>query len=185
MQAVSSDEFLKWTATHGITFDERYPGARSLGFAPLRDHSRFWTLPADPASLPHFIASIVGGLDQWSWGLLWPRGGVWPAGAAPAAWDESVRAIVLRGINVPEGWPGAIRFDRDECAEIDALMFTFLIFGWCVDDDLYFIPENGRQLVMTDHHGVIHVECKEQDRIDNFAQHMSSSGYELPTELPR
>ena len=32
------------------------------------------------------------------------------------------------------------------------MLFAYLAFGWCVDDDLFFVPDHGRQLLHADHH---------------------------------
>jgi hypothetical protein len=184
MEAVGSDDFLKWAAGAGIGFDERYPDARCLGFVRPRDHSRFWTLPGDPHAWPHFAASILKGLDRWSWGFLWPRRGRWPTGDSSSSYEERVRDVVLRAAGIPDGWAGAIRFaDRDGDALI-AVLFIHLAIGWCVEDDLYFIPDHGRQIVQTSHHDVVHVACADEDGVTEFVTHMAAAGYDLPTEPP-
>jgi hypothetical protein len=78
MHAVSCEEFLRWAAGHGIAVDPRYPDSGCLRLLPPADHARFWVVPADPATWPHFVASLLGGLDDWVTGLLWPRSSNWP-----------------------------------------------------------------------------------------------------------
>ena len=109
MVGVSGEEFLKWAAQIGFGFHERSPSDRSLGFVPPRSYRRFWTLPVDPATWPHFAESILQGLDSWSWGFLWPRSGRWLAAQKSSSINEEVRAVVLRGAGIPDGWVGAIR----------------------------------------------------------------------------
>jgi hypothetical protein len=184
MEAISADEFLRWAAGVGIGFDERYPGARCLGFLPPSDHSRFWTLPGDPATWPRFAGSVLDGLDKWSSGFLWPRSGRWPGKERASSRKKAVRAFVLRGAGIPENWNGAVHFRRDEEDVLLAVLFVYLTFGWRTDDDLYFIPDHARQIVQTDHHDVIHVECADEGRALEFVQSMSKAGYELPTEPP-
>jgi hypothetical protein len=53
-----------------------------------------------------------------------------------------------------------------------------------VDDDLFVIPAHRRRIVHTDRHGVIHVECRSEQRIPQFVDHMAAEGYDLPTRLP-
>jgi hypothetical protein len=65
-----------------------------------------------------------------------------------------------------------------------AVLYAYLAFGWCEDDDVFFIPEHGQQLLKTDHHDVIHVECASEARILNLVAHMAEAGYELPCEPP-
>ena len=51
-------------------------------------------------------------------------------------------------------------------------------------DDLFFIPDHGRQLLQTDHHDVIHVRCADEARVLELVKHMEQEGYALPTEPP-
>lgn len=41
-----------------------------------------------------------------------------------------------------------------------------------------------RQLLQTDHHGVVYVACTETARLTRFIRHMAHGGYPLPTEPP-
>jgi hypothetical protein len=184
METVPAEEFLRWAVGAGIDFDPRYPDSRCLSLVPPRDHARFWALPGDPARWPHFVASLLGGLDKWATGLLWPRSGGWPHSSRSQSYNERVLDVVLRGAGVPDGRAGAIRFDRDEEGPLLAVVFAHLAFGWCVEDDLFFVPDHGRQLLQTDHHDVIHAECASAARARKLVRHMADAGYELPTEPP-
>lgn len=142
-------------------------------------------MPSDPSAWPHFAASLLDGLDEWDSGFLWPRSdGRWPDPAQSQSYNEGVRDVLLRGAGIPGGWGGAVRFGRDEEEALVAVLYAFLAFGWCVDDDLFFVPDHGRQLLHTDHHDVIHVECASEERVQRLVAHMVEAGYELPTELP-
>src|SRR4051812_2291633 len=98
MEVVPSENFLQWAAGVGIGFDQRYPESRCLCLLPPREHTRFWTMPSDPAAWPHFIASLLGGLDEWNDGLLWPRSGRFPDPAHSQSHSDGVRGILLRGV---------------------------------------------------------------------------------------
>jgi hypothetical protein len=141
-------------------------------------------LPVEPVSWPHFAASLLTGLDEWKAGLLWPRSACWPAGRQTQAYHEGVREVVLRGAGIPQGWRGAIRFERDEVSALLAVLFVYLALGECVGDDLFFIPDHGQQLIQTDHHQVIHAECTSAERVQQSVRHMAEAGYELPSEPP-
>lgn len=184
MEAVSGDKFNRWVAGHGVGVDPRYPDSGCLSLLPPADHARFWVVPDDAATWPHFVASLLGGLDEWATGLLWPRSGSWPQSGWSLSYNEGVRDIVLRGAGIPDGWSGAVRFKRDEENALVAVLFTFIAFGWCVDDDLFFVPDHAWQLLQTDHHGVIHAECRSEERVQRLVAHMSAEGYELPAETP-
>jgi hypothetical protein len=181
---VTGEAFLAWAGGVGLGFNPDYPDARVFGLLPPRESARFWVRPGDPATWPHFAGAILKGLDHWEKGYLWPRLGRWPAAADSRSANERVRDVVLRGAGIPDGWIGAIRFNRDERSAILAVMFAYLAFGWCSADDLYFVPNHGRQVVQTDHHDVVHAECADEGLMLELVRHMASSGYELPSEPP-
>jgi hypothetical protein len=183
-EAVAGDAFLAWAAGVGVGFDPRYPDSRSLGLLPPRESARFWKLPGEIGNWPHFAGTILEGLDWWDTGYLWPRSGKWPAAVESCSHNERVRDVMLLGSGVPDGWVGAMRFARGEESAVVAVLFAYLAFGWCSDEDLYFIPDHGRQVVQTDHHDVVHVECAEEARVLELVGHMEVAGYPLPSELP-
>jgi hypothetical protein len=184
MQAVSHEQFLRWAADRGVTVDPRYPDSGCLRLVPVADHARFWVVPTDVTTSPRFFTSLLDGLDEWATGLLWPRSGRWPRHGSSQSYDGGVRDVVLRGAGIPNGWSGAVRFNRNEGDALVALLFAYMAFGWCVDDDLFFLPEHAQQLVQTDHHGVIHAECKSEGRILRLVEHMAAEGYDLPANPP-
>ncbi len=162
----------------------RYPETGCLSLLPATEHARLWMVPVDPATWPHFFASLLGGLDEWATGLLWPRSGSWPRSDRSQSYNEGVRDVMLQGAGIPDGWAGAIRFARDEEDALIAVLFAFMAFGWCADDDLFFLPDHARQLLQTDHHDVIHAECRSEERVLGLVAHMAAEGYELPVEPP-
>lgn len=184
MQPVSRVEFLRSVADRGIGVDPRYPDSDCLTILPPTDHRRFWVVPGDPAGWPYFVASLLGGLDEWATGLLWPRSGHWPKSEQSQSYNAGVRDIILRGAGIPDGWAGAIQFDCDEEDALVAVLFAFVAFGWCGDDDVFFIPDHARQMLQTDHHDVIHAECRSEERVLQLVAHMAEKGYDLPAEPP-
>jgi hypothetical protein len=185
MEMVPGEDFLRWAAGVGIGFDPRYPESGCLSLRPPREHARFWVLPPYPSALPLFATSLLDGLDEWDSGLLWPRsGGRWPDPAQSRGYSEGVRDVLLRGAGIPGGWAGAVRFSSDEEDVLVAVLYAFLVFGWCTDEDLFFVPDHGRQLLQTDHHDVVHVACASEERVRRLVAHMAEAGYELPRELP-
>jgi hypothetical protein len=77
-----------------------------------------------------------------------------------------------------------VQFERDEEAPLMAFLFASMAWGWCVDDDLFFVPDHARQLLHTHHHDVIHAECRSEERVLELVAHMAAKGYELPAEPP-
>jgi hypothetical protein len=61
MQAVSGEEFFHWAMEHGVAVDPRYPDSRCFRLVPVAEHGRFWVLPADLATLPQFVMSLLDG----------------------------------------------------------------------------------------------------------------------------
>jgi hypothetical protein len=184
MESVPADEFMRWAASVGIGFHPGYPDSKCLSLLPPGDHARFWVLPFEPATWPHFIASLVDGLDDWETGYLWPRAGRWPTPAQGLGLNDGVRMVLLRGAGIPFGSAAAVRFDRDTEGELFAVLYAYLAFGWCTDDDLFFVPDHGRQLLQTDHHDVVHIKCRTEERVLELVEHMSKMEYELPKEPP-
>lgn len=183
MRLLSNEDFLRWATGVGIGFDPRYPKSRCLRFLSIQKHARFWVLP-DPTTWPHFLALSLNGLDDWDSGFLWPRSGRWPESASSRSNNEGVRNVLLRGAGVPGGWAGAVRFDRNEEDALVAVLYAHLAFGWCVEDDLFFVPDHGRQILQTDHHDVVHVQCASEERVQTLVEHLAAEGYELPLEPP-
>jgi hypothetical protein len=182
MKAIPADEFLRWAATVGVGFDRRFPDSGCFRLDPPGNHARFWELPADPSAFPHLTEVLLDAMDEWRTGFVWPRMGNWPT--FERSGNTDVRRIILRGANVPDGWNGAVSFDREEEDALLAVIFVSLAFGWCVADDLFFVPDHGRQVLHTDHHLVIHLECRTEERIGEVVAEVLGQGYPLPTELP-
>jgi hypothetical protein len=182
--AISADEFLAWAAAAGIGFDPRYPGTDCLRLLPRRESSRYWMIPDHPYSIPHLLESVLGGMDRWKLGYLWPRGGRWPSGADPGLPSERVRDVVWQALGMPARWAGAARVGRDEQPFVVAALFASLALGGDSTSDLYFVPDHGRQIVWAGHHDVIHVECTDEVRMLEVVRHMEKAGYTLPAEPP-
>lgn len=182
MQPVSAEAFHTWAAGSGVGRHAVYPA--DLCFPSGTEHARFWVLPGDQHTWPHFIAAFLGGLDPWNWGCLWPRAGRWPVPHEPPQRNERVRRVLLPDLVPLAGQSLALRFEASELDQLTACLFGFLAFAAQGADDLYFIPEHGQQIIQTDHHEVVHVACREEPRIGQLVSHMSRQGYDLPTEPP-
>src|SRR5262245_16166086 len=183
-EAVSADDFFAWATGAGLGFDPRYAGADCLSLLPPRESSRFWEVPDHPYSIPHFVETVLDGLDRWEAGYLWPRIGRWPTWADPGLPSERVRDLVWRSLGMPGGWPGAARVVREKRPVVVAALFASLALGGDSCSDLYFVPDHGRQIVWAGHHDALHAECADEARILELVRHMERAGYALPTEPP-
>jgi hypothetical protein len=183
-EAVSGRDFFTWAAGAGIGFDPRYPGTDRLRLLTPHEVSRFWVLPDHPYPIPHFVETVLSGLDRWETGYLWPRIGRWPTWADPGLPNERVRDVIWRGLGMPGGWAGPARVGRGERSAAVAALFASLALGGDSCSDLYFVPDHGLQLVWAGHHDAIHVECAGETRMLEFVRHMDAGGYPLPTVPP-
>jgi hypothetical protein len=73
---------------------------------------------------------------------------------------------------------------RPECGALVTLLFSTTIFGWSVQEDTYVVPDNGRYLLQTDHHNVVHVVFRDATDVAPFVQRMEVRGFSLPDEPP-
>ena len=184
MELISPDEFLEWSRRRSIEPDKRYAPPQCLVYVLKARHHRFWEVPERPAAIPYFVSHLLVGLGRWSHCHVWPRGGVWPQAEGTDRPDDRVRDVMLRGVGIPGGFEGAVRYGEDELDRLITVVFAQLLFGWSVPDDLFVIPDHGRQFLQTDHHGVVHVNFAEQAFIELFVKHMADQDYSLPTDLP-
>ncbi|MFT3878919.1 MAG: hypothetical protein QM703_04575 [Gemmatales bacterium] len=184
MQTVTGQEFWQHASKIGISIDQDYSDSFELAINPSHGHSRFWTLPTNIGVWPHFAVSVLSCIDKWDSGYLWPRFGKYPVSELSSSHNDSVRDFILRGAGVPSGWPGALRFNTEEKYALITVMFAFMSFSWSGNDDLYFVPDHGQQLVQLNHHKVIHVECTSEDRMILLVSQMLEAGYKLPTNPP-
>jgi hypothetical protein len=97
---------------------------------------------------------------------------------------EAVAGVLLNGAGVPNEYAGAACFQAGEVGRVIALLYASLAFGWSVADDLFVIPDHGRQFLQTDHHGVVHVCFAVAGRVQGYVEHMAADGFLLPNDLP-
>jgi hypothetical protein len=179
-EAVSVDEFLSWAAAARIGFDPRYPDSNCLVLLPPRESTRSWEVPEQAYPIPHFVETVLDGLDRWEVGYLWPRIGRWPTWKDPGLANERVRDVVWRGLGMPSRWAGAGRVGHDERPVVVAALFASLALGGDLTSDLYFVPDHGRQIVWAGHHDELHVECADESRIQELVRHMQGRASRCP-----
>src|SRR5262249_59963833 len=110
--------------------------------------------------------------------------GRWPQSAVPERINEVVELRILDGLGLPLGTEAVVEFSRTEQDKLVTLLFATTIFGWSVSEDVYVVPDHGRHLLQTDHHGVIHLSFRTEASLDRSIDEMERRGFSLPTELP-
>ena len=185
MRTTSEREFLRWAAGRGLGLDPQYPDAAVLDYQGGSD-ARFWVVPAEPERRPYFIASLLELLGDWHTCYVWRHLGSWPD---PNDIDgqrvnDVVELRILQGLGLPLGTADIVTFERSELDALITLLFSTTIFGWSVGEDLYVVPDHARQVLQTDHHGVIHVSFRDSGDVGHWVSEMAQKGFELPEELP-
>lgn len=184
MDIIPTDEFFAWAAGCGIVPDVPPPESSWLSFQADIGGERFWVIPERAAGLPFFVNHILSGLEAWNTCYVWPRGGQWVDDRERDRIKDQVYAAILQGAGVPLGERCALRFSANELDRLVTLVFARLVFGWSVPDDVFIIPDHGRQIVQTDHHDVVHVRFRDGAMLGGFIEHMASEKYLLPEEPP-
>jgi len=177
-------EFLAWASRSGFHIDPRYPQSAVLALHPASEHHRFWEVPVEPERRPYFIASLLECMGDWQACHVWRHMGSWPEAAIPERINDVVELRILRGLGLPLGTAAVVEYARDEYDSLLTLLFSTTIFGWSVSEDLYVVPNHGRHLLQTDHHGVFHVCFRTEDSLDRCVEEMERRGFPLPGEVP-
>lgn len=184
MRTHQEDDFLAWAERAGFGLDPRYPRSAVLTFRPASEHDRFWEVPVEPESRPYFIASLLECMGDWQACYVWRHLGRWPPAAVPDRINDIVEHRILQGLGLPLGTNAVVEYSRGERDSLLTLLFSTTIFGWTVSEDLYVVPDHGRHLLQTDHHGVIHLGFRTEDSLTGCVEEMKRRGFLLPDEVP-
>ena len=184
LRAITQREFLRWAASKGLALDGRYPDSAVLDFLEGSD-ARFWTVPPEPELRPDLIAALLELLGDWQACHVWRHLGNWPDPPSVNCnrVSDAVESRILQGLGLPLGTSDVVAFDHTELAALITLLFSTTIFGWSVVQDLYVVPDHGRQIIQTDHHGVIHVSFKDAGDVGHWVSEMARKGFDLPEDL--
>jgi len=184
MRVLSRADFLKTIEAVGVRLDSKYPKSAILGFPNKPDVARFWAVPGEPQTIPHFAATMINLLGPWKSIFVWKHLGSWMVEVKGEDLNDDIQALLYKGLGIQSNSADILVFDRQELSMLIALIFNQLIFGWNLGDDLYLIPDDGRHIVHTDHHDVVHVSFQDAGSADRFVNAMAERGYQLPDELP-
>jgi len=184
MKTHREEEFIAWAERTGFQIDPRYPQSAVLTFRPDPEHDRFWIVPDAPKRRPYFIASLVECWGDWNACYVWRHLGSWPGSVVDARVYDVVELQILEGLGLRLGTADVVEFSRAEYAKLLTLLFSTTIFGWSVGEDVYVVPDHGRHLLQTDHHGVIHMSFRTEDDLNRCVAEMDRRGFALPDEIP-
>ncbi len=184
MRKLKKEEFLSWAKSHGMELDAEYPESAVLTFKPAIDHERFWMVPSDAEARPYFIFKLLELTGEWTSCFAWRHQGSWPESSNPNFPNSKIEYQILKGIGLPLGTADVVELDRLENDLLATLIFSTTIFGWSVNEDIVIVPNNGRYIIQTDHHGVIHVSFRFPENMTYFIEQMSKEGYPLPDHVP-
>ena len=185
MKTPTVEEFLRWASAKGLGLDPAYPHSAELGFQAESD-GRFWAVPRQPERRPHFLASLIDLMGDWRTCYVWRHSGSWPDPKLVNSLrvNNLVELRILDGLGLPLGTAAVVEFDRSERDSLITLLFSTTVFAWSSGQDLYVVPDHARQILKTDHHGVVHVWFPAGGDLEHWVSKMSEKGFDLPTELP-
>jgi hypothetical protein len=184
MNRIKEKKFIKTIKQKGITIDSSYPDSAEVSFKNDLELSRFWKIPEGARRIPYFVDTILGALDPWESAYVWKHLGSWVSRVKGERLNDDLQAVIYRGVGIADDNADILEFKRNELHVLIALIFNQLVFGWHVEDDLYIIPNHGKQIIKTDHHDVVHVLFRDDSTMKQFIEEMSKNGFELPNDLP-
>jgi len=182
MELLPADQFLAWAEALGIVLDPIYSPPKCLVYRTEAAEHRWWNTPTSPEGISRFLSYLLNGLAPWRFCFVWRRGGSWPNLEPARNRIEASRRIVEMGPAIPDGFEGAVKYTAQESGQLVGRVAAHVKSGWCVQDDLFIIPDDGQHILQTDHHGVVHASCLDETRMKRLVEHMASAGYSLPTK---
>jgi hypothetical protein len=178
---VPAKDFLTWAAARAIVLDDCYWTIQPrLVFNPFRAFARSWVCP-DRRSV-HFLESVLNAIPAWQKCYLWCRNGSWVL--ATRSEGDVLSARVYRGACIPEGWQGAIQFQRPDLAAVLALMFVHRAFGRRTRDEVFLVPDHAKQIIAVPPDDMIWTHFAAKEDVGPFVQRMAACGYDPLPVLP-
>ncbi len=105
-------------------------------------------------------------------------------GDHPYSLNDRVEFQMLHGLGLPTGTTQVAAFDASDRDALIATLFVTAIFGCCIMQDAYVVPDGANYLLKTDHHGVVHIAFRDKHDVLPAVAHLEGRGFVLPTELP-
>jgi len=185
MKSLPVERFLDWAREQGLGLDPRYPESAVLGFTGGGGEARFWSVPPEPQLRPYFLRTLVRLMVDWESCFAWRRMGAWPDASAMDSEriNDAVECRILAGLGLPLGSADVVELERTELVALVTLLFSTTVFGWSVGEDLYLVPDHARCVLLTDHHDVVHVQCRHPEDMGRWIAGMEAEEYPLPERL--
>jgi hypothetical protein len=184
MNKIDKNKFLEMIKQKGIIIDPKYLQTADLTFDDDSELSRFWEIPEEARRIPYFVDTLLTLLEPWESIYVWKHMGSWNVAVKGERLNDDVQAILYRGAGLTENNADILIFKNTELAELAVIIFNQLVFGWHVGDDIYIIPEHGRQMIKTDHHDAVHVSFRDFASMKKYVEAMADAGFALPDDLP-
>jgi hypothetical protein len=184
MRTFGETDLIAWVRARGIDLHESYPTTAILTFTPDLGHDRFWCVPPAPDRRPHFIATMLDLLGDWTSCFIWKHSGSWPSSADPKRINDVVELRILSSLGLPLGTSEVVEFGRADFDTLVTLIFSNTVCGWSVGHDMYVIPNDARRIMQTDHHDVIHMSFRNAEDLGRFVKEMEDRGFPLLDEVP-
>ena len=181
MELLGSDAFRAWAAEGEIVPHPRFDQSAWLVFrdAP-EDAWRRWDTPRVASDLPGFVSALmeaaapngpfvlaVRDLEPWFTGTGYDEGPL----------VEQLRDRIVGTLPIPRDFVGALRFEVNEWRDVQMVMLTFLVYGWCIADDLELLSGDRSCVLMTSHHGYVAARCRDAQRLAQFEGAMSAARF--------
>lgn len=192
MELLDLNEFAEWVRQHVAGVDGWGGPPHAPEFSRPTSASRFWCTRNAAHEELYTVASILQALDPWEKVWAWKNDPTWSfvlddedSPDPRYIWStQHVWANIVHGLGIPQNFRGVIGFHGAELHVLLTLLFAQMHFGGCVDDDVFVLPDHGKQIVMISHHDVIHVSFVEGSRVDKFVDDLAREGIQLPDRPP-
>ena len=180
MIVIPEKEFVTWLKELHLLHNREW---RCIDFPEKTSDWRFWTCPTHVPRLIYLVHALLIELGDWKSLTVYRQGGAWMPRKSKNPIDR-IQYSWLAPFNLPSSGRFALRFLRSEIDTAVSLIVLQQMFGWCMSDDTYVIPDHGNILLHTSHHDVIDVEFRRKSDIRRFVSHMKKEDFPLPTEVP-
>jgi hypothetical protein len=182
MTPVAEKDFVEWLKQNGLTWDNEHG---YIDFNSDEFENRFWAMPERGARIVYFLSVILNSLDPWTYLMVCKQGASgWNNSNEQTGIIESVHDQIVSSVPVSKDFRGALRVERSDFVATVTLLFNQLLFGWCMWDDVYVIPDHARQIVKTSHHDVVHVSFRNSGKVAEFVEKLAKEKFYLSDEVP-